>query len=101
MTAQHDDITVSLTLSAQQYERLSALVPADRYGQKPPGSDLNYGVEGVIMELIDHAQQAVYRPDAWERGWVCQAMGYDWLENLEIDPDPDRRRYGWTRPKKR
>ena len=37
----------------------------------------------VIMELIDHAQQGVYRPGAWERDWLCQAFGDDWLERLE------------------
>jgi hypothetical protein len=40
-------------------------------------------VEGVIGELIDHAQQGVYRPGAWERSWLCQAFGADWIAALE------------------
>src|SRR5262249_40960759 len=49
----------------------------------------------VIMELIDHAQKGVYRPGAWERNWVCQAFGDDWIERLVETGDP----YG--RPEKR
>lgn len=45
-------------------------------------------VEEVIEQLIDHAQQGVYRPGAWERPWLMQAFGDDWLQFLE--PDPDR-----------
>jgi hypothetical protein len=51
--------------------------------------------KNVIMELIDHAQQGVYRPGAWERNWVCQAFGDDWIERLVETGDP----YG--RPEKR
>ena len=40
-------------------------------------------VQGVIMELIDHAQQGVYRPGAWERQWLSQAFGDDFTEYLE------------------
>jgi len=42
----------------------------------------------VIQQLIDHAQQGVYRPGAWERGWVSQAFGDEWLE--ELMPDTSR-----------
>jgi hypothetical protein len=27
-------------------------------------------VPGIIETLIDHAQQGVYRPGAWERQWL-------------------------------
>ena len=40
-------------------------------------------VEGVLLELADHAQQGVYRPGAWERDWLVQAFGGDWIEYLE------------------
>jgi hypothetical protein len=40
-------------------------------------------VEGVILKLIDHAQQGVYRPGAWEREWLCEAFGHTWTKNLE------------------
>ena len=40
-------------------------------------------VEDVVLKLIDHAQQGVYRPGAWERGWLLQAFGDDWTAYLE------------------
>jgi len=43
----------------------------------------------VAAVLIDHAQQGVYRPGAWERAWVCQAFGEDWLYRLEPDTRPE------------
>ena len=39
-------------------------------------------VEQVIEQLIDHAQQGVYRPGSWERGWIRQAFGHDFEEAL-------------------
>ena len=40
-------------------------------------------VEEIVLNLIDHAQQGVYRPGAWERMWLCQAFGDDWLDKLK------------------
>src|SRR5260370_9253210 len=40
-------------------------------------------VDEVVLRLIDHAQQGVYRPGAWEREWLCQAFGSDWIQYLE------------------
>jgi hypothetical protein len=40
-------------------------------------------VEGVIHQLIDHAQQGVYRPGAWERGWLEASFGMDWQKFLQ------------------
>lgn len=40
-------------------------------------------VEDVVHELIDHAQQGVYRPGSWERGWLRQAFGAEWEARLE------------------
>lgn len=86
--AQPEKVTITLTLSARTVQRLAAL--ADPSWERRTAED-------VIMELIDHAQQAVYRSGAWEREWACQAFGYDWLANLE--PDPEHPDYGWQRPK--
>jgi hypothetical protein len=43
----------------------------------------------AVAVLIDHAQQGVYRPGAWEREWLCQAFGYDWTQRLEPDTRPE------------
>jgi hypothetical protein len=40
-------------------------------------------VEQVVLELVDHAQQGVYRPGAWERAWLIQAFGDEFTEHLE------------------
>jgi hypothetical protein len=74
-------VSITVQLPEEWVQNLEALVDPDR------GLD---DVAAVLVELVDHAQQAVYRPGAWERGWLCQALGWDWLENLEPDPDhPD------------
>jgi len=41
------------------------------------------GVDDVILRLIDHAQQGVYRPGAWERDWLCQVFGEEFEGKLE------------------
>lgn len=44
-------------------------------------------VKDVIEELCDHAQQGVYRPGAWERGWLIHAFGPEFEKHLEAgDP---------------
>jgi hypothetical protein len=40
-------------------------------------------VQEVVEQLIDHAQQGVYRPGAWEREWLCQAFSGDFIRKLE------------------
>jgi len=74
-------VSITVQLPEEWIQNLEALVDPER------GID---DVAAVLVELADHAQQAVYRPGAWERGWLCQAFGWDWLENLEPDPEhPD------------
>lgn len=41
----------------------------------------------VLARLADHAQQGVYRPGSWERPWLVQVFGEDFLAKLEKDPD--------------
>ena len=66
------------TLTIEIDETAYALLEVLTRGEYGPDS-----VEGVLLELADHAQQGVYRPGAWERGWLCQAFGDDWTEYLE------------------
>lgn len=66
--------TITVEVSDTVYELLEVLTR----GEWAPRS-----VEVVVSELIDHAQQGVYRPGAWERDWLCQAFGYDWIKHLE------------------
>lgn len=69
---------VTVTLSVDVARRLGAL--ADEPGVA--------GVASVLLTLADHAQQGVYRPGAWERDWLMQVFGDEWLTRLE--PDSDR-----------
>jgi hypothetical protein len=53
-------------------------------------SDEGYGtmrVASVLATLADHAQQGVYRPGAWERDWLIQVFGDEWLTRVEPDLD--------------
>jgi hypothetical protein len=70
--------TVSITLELSQ--RVADLLTVLTTGEYAPDD-----LQGVLMELIDHAQQGVARPGAWERGWLTQAFGEDWLDALEPD----------------
>ena len=65
---------ITIQLSAIDYSLLQVLTC---------GSYAPQSVEEVINELIDHVCQCVYRPDAWERGWLTQAFGDDWTAYLE------------------
>ena len=67
--------TVTLELDDTVYTLLEVLTR----GESAPQDT----VEGVIYELIDHAQQGVYRPGAWERDWLCRAFGDDWTRHMQ------------------
>ena len=65
-------------------------------------ADAPASVEEVVGPLIDHAQQGVYRPGSWERGWLYQAFGDEWTTHLEPG-DPygrDNCEHTFQRPKK-
>lgn len=72
------DVEVTITLPELAARNLAVL--AERHGTG--------AVAEVLLTLADHAQQGVYRPGAWERDWVIQAFGEDWLSRIE--PDTDR-----------
>jgi hypothetical protein len=73
--------SITVQLPQEWVRNLRALVD--------PASGLR-DVAAMLVELADHAQQGVYRPGAWERERLCQALGYGWLERLEPDPEhPD------------
>ena len=69
---------VTLTLPVDVMRRLAVLA-GDEYGTA--------AVVSVLGQLADHAQQGVYRPGAWERDWLIQAFGDEWLARVEPDLD--------------
>ena len=85
------------TVTVEIDETAYALLQVLTRGESGPDS-----VEGVLLELADHAQQGVYRPGAWERGWLMQAFGDGWTAYLEPG-DPSGRSNGdaiFQRPKR-
>jgi len=72
--------TVKVELELSQ--RVADLLTVLTVGQYAPGD-----LQGVIYKLIDHAQQGVYRPGAWEREWLQQAFGHGWNAGLEWDTE--------------
>jgi len=81
---------ITLHLSETVYSLLATIYP-----------DRGDGVKQVIDELIDHAQQGVYRPGAWEREWLVSAFGGEFIERLETgDPYSSDDDCPFQRPKK-
>jgi len=64
-----DEVTVTVTLHARAAKNLEVL------GE----------LAAVLERLADHAQQGVYRPGSWERPWLMQAFGDEWLARVEPD----------------
>lgn len=64
---------LKIKISKEVYSLLEVLTK----GKYAPDS-----VEGVVAVLIDHAQQGVYRPGAWEREWL-KSVFFDFEQFLE------------------
>lgn len=54
----------------------------------PEDQPIDQVVRDVVERLVDHAQQGVYRPGAWERGWLTQAFGDEFTMRLERSDPP-------------
>ena len=72
------DTELTITIPGWMAARLNVLIDAEQ-GRPDLAS--------VVDEILDHVQQGVYRPGAWERHWLVQAIGDDWLVQVERDPD--------------
>jgi hypothetical protein len=78
MTGVNEPVQVTITLSAEHARHLAVLADPE---SGPAGVAL------VLATLADHAQQGVYRPGAWERDWLIQVFGDEWLTRVEPDTD--------------
>lgn len=75
---------VALVLDDDQVAHLAAL------GSKTTGTETNNAkstAQAVLEHLAHSAIDGVRRPGSWERGWLHQAFGLDWEENLEQHPN--------------
>lgn len=70
-------VIVTVPLHPRVADLLSVLIGPDA------GID---DLQGVLLEIVDHVQQGIYRPGSRERGWLEQALGSDWQARLEPDP---------------
>jgi hypothetical protein len=71
-------VQVTVELPVEVVRRL-AVLSGEGYGTSR--------VADVLATLADHAQQGVYRPGAWERDWLIQVFGDEWLTRVEPDLD--------------
>ena len=77
-------VTLLVELDVQTYELLDVLGTSSRVGNRGRVSD-------VVRVLIAHAAAGVRWPSSWERDWVTQAFGHEWLTEVErVPPSPLR-----------
>jgi hypothetical protein len=77
-TSDSQPVSVTLELDQRQAALLGVLA-----GPENGSPDL----AGVMWAVLDHVLQGIERWGAWEREWLTQALGDEWLERLERDPD--------------
>lgn len=75
MSPNRELMTITVAIDQITYSLLEVLTKADD-GAHPTIAD-------VIVQLIDHVQQGIYRPGSWERGWLEQIFPCDWQQHLE------------------
>lgn len=80
---------ITVHVSDNVFALLKVLGASEAIAAKPGEPD-DVVVQAVVETLIDHAQQGVYRPGSWERGWLHQAFGDAWEQLLEWDDRPFR-----------
>jgi hypothetical protein len=72
-------LTVSIEIGEDDFKLLEALTRG-----KWPAAET---VAGVIEHLARHAADGVRRPGAWERDWLIQCVGPEFVDELEQDPE--------------
>lgn len=61
----------------------------DRLAAHLPKDAVRTPLESFVADLLDHAQQGVYRSGSWERDWLLQCVGEEPVNSayaLEEDP---------------
>lgn len=43
--------------------------------------------EELLRQFLGNIRSGVTRPGSWERPWLCQVVGHDWVANMEPDPE--------------
>ena len=76
---------ITVTVTDEVAARLAVLTDPSLLTAGATAAD---AVRDAVAVLIDHAQQGVYRPGAFERDWLCQVFGDEWLTRLVPDTRP-------------
>lgn len=79
-------VEITITVTDEVAGRLAVLTDPSLL---EPGATVADAARDAVAVLIDHAQQAVYRPGSWERSWVEQIFGDGWTERLVPDTRPE------------
>jgi hypothetical protein len=74
------DGKITVDVDPQTEECLDVLTSSIAFGTGATAAD-------VVSHLIHAAEDGVRRPGSWERAWVRQAFGDEWLNRLEQDPE--------------
>ena len=61
--------TLTLDLDERAWQRLDRLAAA-----------IPMSVEDLVLVLLDHVQQGIYRSDSWEREWLARVVGDEAIE---------------------
>jgi len=69
--------TLTIAISDEDAALLEVLAARD---------DGDHALDLVVHDLIHFAADGVRRPGSWERGWVAQAFGDEFVRRLEPDP---------------
>lgn len=78
---------LTLQVTDRELALLSRLGLALGYsGRRAPNEPTSTPASDVLERLLDNIDSGITRPGSWERPWLCQALGYDWLEQMEPDP---------------
>jgi hypothetical protein len=75
-----EQVALTVTVSPTVAELLAVLDEGE--GDDPLEPPVEAQAARVLHRLVDHAQQGVYRPGAWERGWLARAFGEGFLARL-------------------
>jgi hypothetical protein len=70
---------LTLDLDDRQLAALGVLDDDDSSG-------LSESAATVLYQLVERVLDGVHRPGSWERAWLCQAFGDEWIERMEQDP---------------
>ena len=82
--------TLSFVVEEDDIQNLAVLAPT---WVDFPEDDLETRARDVLERFCERVAVGITGPNSWERRWLQQAFGDEWIARLEADPDyPYRQR---------